>query len=191
MRRAKLLKHVCAGLALQVVCGLWATPAAARKLSAGLGFFSVNAKTQSSSASLSGVGAYQIAYEHPLAGSVDLRLGYSLLMTRGIGGDLSFGLDLGGSYYPLTRSSAVEWSSEQARLLVQELWRPYVGAGFFQRNFQSLQSGFAGFGGWAGVDRAIQGPLSARFEARYLSLSGPKSSRVSQVELSIGALIGF
>lgn len=178
---------------LTLLMGAWSTPMAAeaKKFSVTAGFFSLTAKTATSRASLSGVGAYQLAYEHSILANLDLRLGYSLLMTKGIGGDLAFGFDVGANYYPLTRSSGVEWSSEQARLLVQELWRPYVGGGFFQRSFQSLQSGFAGFGGWAGVDRAIHGPLSARFEGRYLMLAGPKSSSVTQLEFSVGVSISF
>lgn len=173
---------------------IWAgsSPCAeAKKFSVTAGFYSLSAKTATSRASLSGIGSYQLAYEHPFLANLDLRLGYSLLMTKGIGGDLAFGFDVGANYYPLTRSSGVEWSSEQAQLFVNELWRPYLGAGFFQRSFQSLQSGFAGFGGWVGVDRAIHGPLSGRFEGRYLMLAGPKSSSVTQLEFSAGISVTF
>jgi hypothetical protein len=161
----------------------------AGKVDLSFGYFSINAKTSKGEADFSNIGSYALGYRHEVFPSVEVSLGYSLLMASIIGGDMSYGLDLGSAWYPFTRAGASHWSSETAQFAMLEIWRPFVSAGFSQR--QIRQTSYAGLAGGVGVERSLTTHLSLRGEARSLLLTGPSPASATQLDFLLGISYGL
>ncbi len=188
-RRARLKKprelHLAAWLALTLL-GL-PSPALAGKVDVGFGFFSLSARSGGRTiGSLQNLGSYRVGYRQPMGSHFELGVGYSLIMSRIIGGDLAFGLDVSASYYPLTQNSEVQWSAQGKSFNITELWRPYFSVSIHQREFQSVQIGYAGFGGALGVERWLSGPWHLHSEARCVVLFGAKETSATEIDLTLG-----
>lgn len=165
-------------------------PAHAGKLDLMFGYFLMTARTTQGTGGLNGIGVYSLRYRHPILSKLEVGIGYSVLMSRGIGGDLSFGFDFSASYYPITQVGPVEVTAPETTVVIEELWRPYVSASFHQRQFQSTQTGYAGFGLAAGTEYHLYGPLNLKGEARLILL-GARSASITQIDLLIGASLHF
>lgn len=191
MRKAKPLNIACGLVLLATI--LTPSISMARKLEFSAGFFSFSASNErnGTSQSISAPGAYRVAYLHPFWERYELDLGYSLLASKTIGGDLSFGFDLGVNYFFLTNAGNVTASSGRANLLMQDQWRPFAGISFNQRNFQSTSAQYAGAGLKLGTEYQLTEMWSLNGTLRYISLGGPNQSKASAVEMSLGALVQF
>jgi len=163
--------------------------AEAGKMDLSFGYFSITAQTSKGTGDVKNFGSYSLAYRHELFPSVEAWIGYSLLMASVIGGDLSYGLDLGGSWYPFSRASASRWSSEMTQFTMLELWRPFVSGGFSQR--QIRQTSYAGLLVGLGVERSLTSLFSLRAEARYLLLVGPSPASARQADVLAGVSISL
>lgn len=148
-------------------------------------------KRNSTSRVLSGLGSYHFGYRHIVSPKWELAAGYSLLATKTITGDLSFGFDLGVNYFFLTTAGPIEAKSGSASATYQQLWRPFVGVSFHQRNFQSTSSQYAGAGVRLGLERPLSDNLSGLASVRYMSLGGPNQSSASQVDVLVGIMCSF
>lgn len=191
MTNLKLLNITSSLVLLATI--LLPSPSMARKLEFSTGFFSFSASNErnGTSKSISGPGSYRIAYLHSFWDRYELDVGYSLLASKTIGGDLSFGFDLGVNYYLLTNAGDTTASSGQANLLMQDQWRPFVGISFNQRNFQSTSAQYAGAGLKLGSEYQLTENLSLSGVLRYISLGGPNQSKASQVDILLGASVQF
>lgn len=167
--------------------------ALAGKLEGSLGGFQFSAsnKRNNSSSSLSGFGSYHLAYHHAVGSNVEVDAGYSIIATDGIGGDLSFGFDIGIIYFPFSASSDLKVSGQGAHGVFQDVWRPFVGLGFHHRNFQSTSAQYAGAGLKLGTEYQYSEDLSFLGYLRYISLGGPNQSSATQVEALAGAIFRF
>ncbi len=165
----------------------------ARKIEAGLGGYSFSATNprNDTSSSLSGFGSYHLAYRQSLTDQFDLDLGYSLVATDGIGGDLSFGVDLGFDYYPFGSGSDVTIEGGGISATLHQQWRPFLGVSFNQRNFQSTSSQYAGVGAKIGTEYHLHDELSLGLTLRYLMLGGPNQSTATQIDILFGPLFQF
>ena len=155
-----------------------------------LGYFMMTARTTQGTGGLNGIGVYSLGYRHPVLSKLEVGIGYSVLMSRGIGGDLSFGFDFSASYFPITQAGPVEANSPDTTVVIEELWRPYVSVSFHQRQFQSTQTGYAGFGLAAGTEYHLYGPVNLKGEGRLILL-GARSASITQIDLLIGASLHF
>jgi hypothetical protein len=169
------------------------TLASARKVAVSGGLYRFSAENASNKVvtTLSGIGSYQIAYRQAIMQQFEVDVGYSLLATDAIGGDISFGFDIGANYYPMTNAGAIELSSELGSMVLMDQWRPFVGISFNQRNFQSTSSQYAGFGVKGGTEYQFDERYSLQATARYLSLGGPNQSKASQIDFLTGIAVQF
>jgi hypothetical protein len=191
MRNQKLRKLACI-LSLIATC-IFSSSSHARKIEFSAGFFSFSATNErnGTSKSISGLGAYRIAYLHSFWDRYELDVGYSLLATQTIGGDLSFGFDLGINYFLLSTAGNITAKSDRAILLLQEQWRPFLGVSFNQRNFQSTSVQYAGMGLKLGTEYQLTEEISLSGILRYIMLGGPNQSEASQIEILSGVMVQF
>lgn len=150
------------------------------------GTFMINATSATTSATISGPGAYMLDYRMPFGASFDLQVGYSINASKGVGGDLAFGPDLGLLYFPLTTSDAVIAASDTVVMEFREHIKPYLGGSFHQRQYQSTNSTYAGFGGSVGSDFNYWKSFSIRAELRYILLAGPSNATASELDAFVG-----
>ncbi|MCB9024684.1 MAG: hypothetical protein H6625_00065 [Bdellovibrionaceae bacterium] len=155
------------------------------------GPFSLKAKVNDQEGGVSTVGAYNITYMLDLLPSLQLGAGYTVLMSNTFGGDLAFGIDAGLYYFPLTPSGQVDAKSINALLNIKPLWRPFVGGSFHQRQAQSTESSYAGFGVSLGVERALDYFFDLKLNLRHVLLSGPNGSTATETTFFIGASMPF
>ncbi len=159
------------------------------KFDIGFGYYQVTAKTNTGSGSTSGPGLYQLNFRRALTPRLELAIGYTIYFSSLVSGDSGSGLDLGGNYYPFSSAGPIESSDPGAKMEFEELWRPYVGATFNQRNFQSVQTTYTGFGLIVGVERVLNAKMNLNTDARYIKLNGPKGSNGTELDLAVG--VGF
>ncbi len=171
---------------LSFVIILFSFSAHASKFDLLMGMFSLSASGSTGDTSVSSLGSYRVAYGHSVFDKFDLTLGYTLNMTNTIGGDLAYGLDVGVNYFPLTFSSPQEFESNGVAVKVDELWRPFVGLSFNQRQFQSVRNSYAGFGLGVGTEYSISKRYSLKSEFRYISLSGSSESEATEINMLFG-----
>lgn len=161
-------------------------PAQASKFDMLFGMFSLAATGSSGDTSLSSLGSYRVAYGHSVFDKFDLTLGYTLNMTNTIGGDLAYGLDVGVNYFPFTFSESQNFDRESVAISSEEIWRPYIGLSFNQRQFQSIRNSYAGFGLGLGTEYAFNKSYSLKAEFRYISLSGSSESEATEMNTLFG-----
>lgn len=165
----------------------------ADKIEVAAGGFQLSASNSnnSSSAAVSGPGAYHIAYRRPFFQRYEIDFGYSILISQIFTGDMAFGVDIGLNYFPLTTASDITASAGDSSLVFQYQWRPFVGAAFSQRNFQSTNSQYVGFGVKAGAEYQLSGAMSVVGSGRFISLGGPNKSEATQIDLLGGIALSF
>lgn len=148
--------------------------------------FSLTASGGTGDTSVSSLGSYRAAYGHSIFDKFDLTLGYTVNMTNTIGGDLAYGLDVGINYFPFTFSSPQEFEKDGVAINIDELWRPFVGLSFNQRQFQSIKNNYAGFGISMGTEYSFSKRYSLKAEFRYISLAGSSESEATEINTLFG-----
>lgn len=176
-----------------VVISLLASTADAGKVVLSAGAFSFSAENQSNrvSAAISGLGSYQMAYRHAMSDRVELDFGFSLVATETFGGDLAFGIDIGANYYVMTNSQPIGVESGLGNVVLSDRWRPFVGASFNQRNFQSTSSQYAGFGIKGGSEYQLTEEICLQGSVRYLLLGGPNQASATHLDMMGGLVFQF
>lgn len=161
------------------------------KLALDVGYFALDASAGGESSSISNPSAFRLAFLKPLTEKVELNLAYSLILADFSGSDLGFGPDLGLNYYFLTSAADKKLETEEFKVRVSELWKPYLGLAFHQRNFQSVKNSYAGFGLSIGVEHRYERNLAFRTEARYIGLAGSGESEATELGLFFGVVINL
>lgn len=160
-------------------------------LSAGVFSFSAENPINHASASISGLGSYQIAYRYPVGQRVELDFGFSLVATETFGGDLAFGIDIGANYYLLTNIGPIVVKDSFANVILSDRWRPFVGVSFNQRNFQSTSLQYAGFGLKGGTEYQLAEDICLLGTVRYLLLGGPSQASATHLDVMGGLVFQF
>jgi opacity protein-like surface antigen len=163
----------------------------AAKFSLMFGSFGVTATSDISSGTLSGVGLYSMSYEYPLLPFLDFGLGYTVIMSELVGGDMMFGPDLKVNYYPFSNSNPTLIRSKKLNLTIEELWRFYGSVGFHQRQVQSVRVAYSGLSIGAGAEYFLNPELSLKSEVRYISMKGASNGVATEFTLSAGIVKGF
>lgn len=159
------------------------------RLAIGYGYFSLNAKVNEASTTVSNPSAFRLTYLRPMTQSLEFFLGYSVLLADFTGSDLGFGFDAGVNYYLLGNSREESYKDQNVEIRRFDLWKPYVGLGFHQRNFQSVKNSFAGLGVSLGVERYLTEKYNVRTDARYLSLGGSGESTATELGFFVGLVV--
>lgn len=160
--------------------------AADGKISLTGGYFALNAKAGGASTSISNPSAFRIAYQYPVMEKFELVAGYSILLADFAGTDLGYGLDLGANYYPFTLSHDDIVKDPVFDVKRIEKYSPYVGLGFYQRQFQSVKNSYAGLGFTAGTEKYYTNKINLKLEGRYVNLGGSGESTATEMSFMFG-----
>jgi len=167
----------------------------AQKLSFDAGFFSVNAKPPSgsgtSSVSLSGPGSFSLSASFSLLPQIELSPGYTVFFSKIYRGDLGLGPDFSLRYFPVNAGSGLKIDHYGLKYFEIDSIRPFVGLSFHQRQFQSVQSSYSGFGFDAGSEFQITQKYSYRILLRMMNLIGPSEGSINYMDVLIGYQIHY
>jgi hypothetical protein len=156
------------------------------KVSVAAGFFAINAKSGNESSSVSSPSALHVGYQREVGKKMEFKIGYSILMADFTGSDLGYGVDAGLNYYPVSGVSDQTYRDERVLVVSRELWRPYVGVAFNQRNFQSVRNSYAGMGLAFGSERYHDEKINFKGEIKYTSLGGSSESQATEIQALVG-----
>jgi hypothetical protein len=173
-------------LSLLLIIFLISSKVFAHKLNLSAGYYSYSAKTSSGTSSISGPSSFSFRYSHSVIPKFELSVGYTLNTEKITGGDISYGADVGGLFYPLSEAQTKEFNS--TRLFAQSFsqWRPKLGMFFHQRQFQSVRTSYAGFGFLGGTEWHWRDNFFLEGNIRYIALNGPNKSEANITEILIG-----
>ena len=181
-----ILKHLILGLFL-----LPQLSYSKAKLDVMAGYFSLKAKTKEKTGNVDNFGSYQLNFRYAVSHFLELGIGYSLIASKTFSGDFGFGPDIGLVYFPFTSANPIEASNENVHFQSYELFKPYLAAAFHQRQYQSIQSSYAGFGFTVGSELYWKRNMSFKGEVRYLPLGGPDSAVSDELDLLFGITFTF
>jgi hypothetical protein len=156
------------------------------KFEATAGRFDLNAKTSEGNTALGNFGLYRAAFRLEFVESWEFGVAYSLYVVGTESPDLGFGPDLSIRYFPLTGASARRVETDTAQVVSYEILRPYVAATFSQRQFQSIQSSYAGGGLTLGSEIVLDRKFYVVGEGSYSRLKGPLDSHIDEWSVTGG-----
>ena len=155
------------------------------------GYYSLNSKSGSKSATVSALGSYRFFYHHEIRPNFIADLSYTVLFEKSLGGDSSYGFDIGGSYFPFQRATSSESQLDNVTIKIEPKYSPYIGLGYHQRQYQSIRSAYSGPGIKAGTIYSYSKSFNIIGEARYISLSGPVSTTATELSTNIGVVFKY
>lgn len=155
------------------------------------GYFSLQAKTKDKSGNVNNIGAYQVNFRYAVTHYLEMAVGYSLVASKTFTGDFGFGPDIGLVYFPFTSANPIDASSENVHFRSYELYKPFLSGTFHQRQYQSIQSSYAGFGFGGGTEIYWKNNMSFNVGFRYLPLAGPDSAISNEVDALFGVTFAF
>lgn len=158
------------------------------KISLTGGYFSISATAGDQSSSISNPSAFHVGYQKIFTDSLEFKIGYSVLMADFSGSDLGYGVDVGFNYYPMSAAADEKYRDENLTVKTYEIWRPFVGFAFNQRNFQSVRNSYAGIGLNAGAEKYHNEKMNWVGELRYTSLGGSNESAATEMQLMFGVV---
>jgi hypothetical protein len=156
------------------------------KISMTGGYFGISAKANGNTANISNPSAFRLGYQHPISNHFELVGGYTIIMADFSGSDLGYGLDVGANYFPLTFSHDEFVKDPHFEVKRFEQHSPYVGLGFYQRQFQSVQNSYAGLGATVGLERYHNKKINFKAEVRYITLAGSGDSEATEMNFMLG-----
>jgi hypothetical protein len=179
------------GIAALAVNSLGAPSAQAHKLALAGGAYMLSTSDTTTNEALStlGAGAYQLQYSIRALPRLAAEIGYFIIIGSGFSGLDSNGLEAGVSYYPFSDAESHVYRADYAVLKTTELFRPYIGGFFAQRQVKSAS--FAGFGAKAGAEWVVKFPWLIKAEARFVTYSNSLSNPVGELTGNIGIGLEF
>ena len=156
------------------------------KISLTGGYFAISAKANNQTSNVSNPSAFRVAYQYPLLNHFEMVGGYSVLLADFSGSDMGYGLDFGANYYPLTFSSEEKVKDPTISVKRYQDYSPFLGIGFYQRQFQSVKNSYAGLGGTVGLEKYYDKKINLKAEARYIQLAGSGESTATEINLLVG-----
>ncbi|MBV6514041.1 MAG: hypothetical protein FMNOHCHN_03627 [Ignavibacteriaceae bacterium] len=171
--------------------------AEAQKLNIDVGAYSINATAPTTTSSstttvnLSTPGVYSLSASFQIFPQVELCPGYTIFYSKTFRGDMGFGPDLTVHFFPMNSGSGVNIINQNVSYWEIEKWRPFLGGSFHQRQFQSVQSSYSGFGFSGGTELQLTNNTSTRVILRMMSLNGPASAIMSYTDISLGLQLHF
>jgi hypothetical protein len=160
--------------------------AADGKISLTGGYFGINAKANGQTANIGNPSAFKIGYQYPILNHFEFTGNYTILMADFSGSDLGYGLDVGANYYPITFSSEEKVKDDYFEVKRYQDYSPYIGLGFYQRQFQSVKNSYAGLGATVGLEKYYDKKINLKAEARYITLAGSGDSEATEMNFLFG-----
>ncbi len=161
--------------------------ALANGMNATAGYYSIRAKTSAGQQTLQNFGVYRFMYEVDVGENFAFRPAYSLYtITTSSGFELGYGTDIEFSYLPFTRNGSMSFQNSNVNWETYEIFRPYVSLSFHQRQYQSIQSNYAGLGLQVGCSYQFSRFVHIIGYAASIYLNGPLSSTISELQLGGG-----
>ena len=158
------------------------------RLDFAFGYFTLKSNSGEKTTNISNLGAANLAYLHPFGEKTQLNLGYSVLLADSSASDKGYGLNVGINYYPVSSAKNEKYKDDQFEIERFEMWKPFVGIGFYQRDFQSIKNSYAGFGINAGIERYFDKFMSLKAELRYIALAGANEATASEASALLGVI---
>lgn len=165
------------------------SPCFAHKLNVDFGYYSLKAESptvSSTSVTVNSLGTYSLSGNIPPTGPWELGLGYTVFFSKIFKGDMGFGPDFSLYYFPINSGSGIEYVDRNISYYEMEQIRPFVGLSFNQRQFQSIQSSYSGFGVSAGVEYQLLRQTAVRGQIKSQSLQGPSNTVMKWLEIVVG-----
>lgn len=154
------------------------------------GTYDFTATSRTTNGSVSGVGAFTFALEYAFLDHFSANVSYNYLKSDGIGGDTSTGIDVAMKWYPVTYSGYKNYVNGPVEVSISQLFRPYVGFAFRQREFiLVLTTNYIGYGFFAGVDYQLHEQWFLNFEYRmdmYFGGSQDAEADMSNILFGLG-----
>ena len=150
------------------------------------GFYSFSSQTSTETASISFPGYFGFEFDISVTDNLVIAPGYSMYIISTESIDLGYGFDLIAKYFPFTSASVTRETNKNDEWTSAPLWRPYVMAGFEQRQFQSIQSNYAGILVGLGTHYQMFQEDYLFGECNFSYLSGPSTSNIKELKLAIG-----
>lgn len=155
------------------------------------GFYSLKAQANNKSGSLTGPGSYMATYSYHFISHLDFTVSYSLFFSGVVTGDMGFGPDLGFTYFPFSSSAPINFKGEFESVNYRDSLRPFVNVSFNQRQFQSVDSAYAGFSGSIGTEYYWNSLFDLKGLFRYQMLNGPEKSTGSYFDFLLGVTLSI
>ena len=156
------------------------------KISLTAGYFGINAKANGTTSNIGNPSAFKIGYQYPIANHFELTGSYTILLADFSGSDLGYGLDLGANYYPFTFSHEDKAKDPHFEVKRYQQYSPFIGLGFYQRQFQSVKNSYAGPGVTVGLERYHNKKINLKAEARYITMAGAGESEATEMNFLFG-----
>lgn len=161
---------------------------AGSKIDLMVGYFSLEAEVSGGKSSVSNPSAFYLGYLKPISEKIEIKLGYSLLLADFAGSDMGYGLNAGLNYFPLHSAQEEKFKSENIEVFRFENYKPFLSAGFVQRNFESVRTSYGGFGIGVGVEKFHTKELNFKGEIRYNQLAGPSQAKATEIDVFLGVV---
>lgn len=170
--------------------------ARAQKLNFDFGFYQIQAKPPADSNnisefSLSGPGVYSISMAYALKSNFEIGVGYTVFFSKMISGDMGFGPDFYFAYFPFSEGSGIQYESSGFQYRELQQWRPFGYLSFHQRQFQSVQSAYSGFGYGLGTEYQWTERTAIRGTVHMMNLAGPSNALFNYMDYSLGLQLQF
>jgi len=158
--------------------------AAGSKLGFSAGVFNFSSQSPTGTTSLSNLGIYKVLYSKNIIDRFSFVGGYSVIMEDTFGGDVAYGFDFGASYsfYP----SSTPMNFENTLIEIATHLEPFVSVTFHQRQFQSIKTGYTGFGLGGGFEKPFKKAMWIYVDLRYIILTGTSSTKASEITSTVG-----
>ncbi|MBF0441874.1 MAG: hypothetical protein HQK54_08225 [Oligoflexales bacterium] len=150
------------------------------------GYFQLDAKTKTTRDKLANLGIYHFVYESEIGDRFVFRPSYSFYILGTKSMDLGFGFDLELAYYPFTFNRPFQYNDRTISWSYFEVFRPSIGFSFNQRQYQSINSSYAGAGITLSIDYQFSEKYYITTKIRYISLKGPLTSHISEYNVMGG-----
>jgi hypothetical protein len=152
-----------------------------------MGYYSITAETSAGKQTLQNFGVYRFIYDIDVAQHFSFRPSYSLYTISGTDGlEFGYGTDIEFSYLPFTRNGVMSHQSPSVSWQTYEILQPYVSLSFHQRQYQSIQSNYAGLGFQAGSTYQLSRSIRLMAYVASIYLNGPLSSKVNEFQMAGG-----
>jgi len=161
------------------------------KLDVSMGYYSLSAKANDKKTNVQNLGVYQLNYRKDITRKLEISIGYSLIATQIYTGDFGFGPDIGMTYFPFTSANTIEATNNHIELTSFELYKPYLITAFHQRQYQSIQSNYAGFSFGIGNEFYWKNFYYINTQLRYLPLGGPDKATSDEIDLIFGITLSY
>lgn len=171
-------------------------PALAQKINFDFGVYTLSAtppsdSTNTSSVKISSPGIYSVSANFEMRPQFEIGVGYSVFLSKGFTGDLGFGPDFMGYYFPFAPGSELKTKTSIVEYREIEHFRPFGYLSFHQRQFQSVQSSYSGFGIGGGAEIQWKPEIGFRALFRMMSLAGPSGAKTTYMDFIGGLQLHF